>query len=182
VVAGHTLHFDAETDAWYADVEIDSAEAYFPFVRLALVRFQPISQPGAHASRLIFADFAQLTPDRYLTLTYVKTPRPAVEISLVGPGYEPQAGDRPEAHIEVRLEHPTVRHTDLGWEQEGDEVVLSRTSLPDGRIAWGGTLLLPEPCRHGTRLTVREFERFRQSATGAVRQRLVYADTVSVRP
>ena len=182
VVAGHALHFDAETDAWYADVEVDSAEAYFPFVRLALVRFQPISQPGAHASRLIFADFAQLAPDRYLTLTYVKTPRPAVEISLVGPGYEPQAGDRPEAHIEVWLEHPAVRHTDLGWEQEGDEVILSRTSLPDGRMAWGGTLPLPEPCRHGTRLTVREFERFRQSATGAVRQRLVYADTVSVRP
>ena len=182
IVAGHALHFDAEADAWYADVEIDSAEAYFPFVRLALVRFQPISQPGAHASRLAFADFAQLAPDRALTLTYVETPRPAVEISLVGPGYEPRPDDRPEAHIEVRFECQTLRNTDLGWEQRGSEVVLSRTSLPDGRMAWGGTLPLPDASDREARLTIREFERFRHPVTGSVRQRLVYADKVPLRP
>lgn len=182
VVAGHSLHFDRSADAWYADVEIDSEEAYFPFVRLALVRFQPISEPGAHASRLAFADFAQLAPDRYLTLTYVQTPRPAVEISLVGPGYEAQPDNRPEAHIVVRLESRILRHTDLGWEQQGDEIVLSCTSLHDGRMAWGGRLSLPRDCRSESRLTVREFERFREPGTGVVRQRLVYADAVSVRP
>ncbi len=181
IVAGHALHFDTEADAWYADVEIDSGEAYFPFVRLALVRFQPISQPGAHASRLAFADFAQLAPDRALTLSYVETPRPAVEISLAGPGYEPRAGDRPEALIEVRFECQTLRHTDLGWEQRGSEVVLSRTSLPDGRMAWGGTMTLPDDCEGEARVTIREFERFRHPVTGSVRQRLVYADAVPLR-
>jgi hypothetical protein len=182
VVAPHALHFDSDADAWYADVEVSTGEAYFPFVRLALVRFQPISEPAAHASRLSFADFAQLAPDRCLTLTYVKTPRPAVEVSLVGPGYEPRPDDRPEARIEVRLERPTPSRTDLGWEPQGSEVVLSRTTLPDGRMAWGGTLPVPDDCPDEARLAVREYEVFRQPATGVVRQRLVYADTVPIRP
>ena len=44
-------------------------ETYTPFVRLALVRYQPHALPQAKISRVVLADFAQLTPDRVATVT-----------------------------------------------------------------------------------------------------------------
>jgi hypothetical protein len=41
---------------------MDPGNAYFPFVRLALARFQPDSIPDAHLSRVILAEFIQLVP------------------------------------------------------------------------------------------------------------------------
>ncbi len=179
VVAGHALHYDASADAWYADIEIDTGAAYFPFVRLALVRFQPISQAGAHASKVSFADFAQLAPDRYLTLSYARAPRPGVAVSLVGPGYQPRAGDRPDAAVEIQLEKAGFRRSDIGWEPLGEPAVLTRASLPDGRMAWSGRLEMPEDADGELRLAIREFERFR-GPRGGERRRLVYADLVPV--
>ena len=43
--------FDADRGLWYCDIEIDTEAAYGPFVRLALVRYQPHSIPDAHLSR-----------------------------------------------------------------------------------------------------------------------------------
>jgi hypothetical protein len=180
VVAGHALHYEETADAWYADVEIDSGAAYFPFVRLALVRFQPLSQPGAHASKLTFADFAQLAPDRFLTLSYAETPRPGIEVSLVGPGYEPQAGDRPDAAIDIQLEKPGFRRTDIGWESVGDSTELARTRLSDGRMAWRGKLEIPADASGDLRIVIREFERFRDPGTDTIRQRLTFSDMVPV--
>jgi hypothetical protein len=179
-VAGHALHYEETADAWYADIEIDSGAAYFPFVRLAMVRFQPLSQPGAHASKLTFADFAQLAPDRFLTLSYAETPRPGIEVSLVGPGYEPQAGDRPDAAIDIQLEKPGFRRTDIGWESVGDSTELARTRLSDGRMAWRGKLEIPADASGDLRIVIREFERFRDPGTDTIRQRLTFSDMVPV--
>ena len=45
-VVGHEVEFDAERGLWTCDVELDLGEAYTPFVRLALARYQPSSIAG----------------------------------------------------------------------------------------------------------------------------------------
>ena len=69
VVAAHDVFWSPERRLWYCDIEIDAGDAYFPFVRLALVRYQPHSVDGAHLSRVVMTDFIQLAPDRTAELT-----------------------------------------------------------------------------------------------------------------
>ncbi len=86
-VAGYPVAFDPERQLWYADLTIDASETYAPFVRLALVRYQPDALPDARLSRVVLADFAQLTPGRAV----VVYPHPSnakilrVQISGVAP-------------------------------------------------------------------------------------------------
>lgn len=68
-IAPHDVYWDAERGLWYADIEIAHGQSYFPFVRLALARYQPSSVPGAHLSNITLADFASLAPDRWLSVT-----------------------------------------------------------------------------------------------------------------
>ena len=63
-VVGHEVEFDAERDLWICDVELDLGEAYTPFVRLALARYQPSSIAGAHLSAVTTAQIVQVTPER----------------------------------------------------------------------------------------------------------------------
>lgn len=72
-VAPHDLAYDAERRLWYADIEINFGSSYFPFIRLALARYQPASVPGAHLSNIVLADFMPLAPDRWLSVTHGST-------------------------------------------------------------------------------------------------------------
>lgn len=68
-VAPHDVFYDAERQLWYCDLQVQSQESYFPFIRLALARYQPTSIPGAHLSNVVLADFMTLAVDRWLTVT-----------------------------------------------------------------------------------------------------------------
>jgi hypothetical protein len=68
-VAGHRVQWDADRRLWYCDIEIDPGSAYMPFVRLALVRYQPNALDGAKISKVVLADFAQVLPRRRSTFT-----------------------------------------------------------------------------------------------------------------
>ena len=68
-IAPHDVHYDEERQLWYCDIEINSGASYFPFVRLALARYQPVSLTGAHLSNVVLADFMALTPSRWLSVT-----------------------------------------------------------------------------------------------------------------
>lgn len=67
-VVGHRVHFDAVRQLWWADIELDPGLAYMPFVRLALVRYQPHALPGARISRVVLDEFAQVLPRRRAVL------------------------------------------------------------------------------------------------------------------
>ncbi|NQX26614.1 hypothetical protein HQQ81_04515 [Microbacteriaceae bacterium VKM Ac-2854] len=69
VVVGHQPAFDAERGLWYCDLQLDGGSAYQPFVDLALVRYQPHSISGYHASAVVKPGFTQLLPDRTAALT-----------------------------------------------------------------------------------------------------------------
>ena len=70
-VVGYPVAYDKDRGLWYADIALQPGNAYFPFVRLALARYQPYSVPDAHLSPVVLADFVQLAPDRQATITTV---------------------------------------------------------------------------------------------------------------
>jgi hypothetical protein len=66
-VCGFETGYDHDRQLWYADLTLNTpGDTYAPFVRLALVRFQPHALADARISRVVLAEFAQLTPDRSL--------------------------------------------------------------------------------------------------------------------
>jgi len=103
-VAGHAVEYDKERKLWYCDIEIDLGTSYYPFVRLALARFQPKSVPNAHLSRVVLADFAQLAPDRTASIVFDKKNLKEIEVAVSGPGYKSSAAGRMGNQLEVTVE------------------------------------------------------------------------------
>jgi hypothetical protein len=72
-IAPHDVFYDKQRRLWYCDIEINSGSAYFPFVRLALARYQPVAVSNEHhLSNAVLADFMALAPDRWLNITQVE--------------------------------------------------------------------------------------------------------------
>ena len=82
---GHRVQWDGDRGLWYCDIELDPGRNYMPFVRLALVRYQPHSRPDAKVSRVVLAEFAQLLPRRALVLD---RSRNTIKLTLRGPAPE----------------------------------------------------------------------------------------------
>ena len=83
-VAAHAVQYDADRRLWYSDIYVSGGPAYYPFVRLALARCQPKSLAGCELSRLVLADFAQLAPDRVVTVAFDPTNADLLNISVLG--------------------------------------------------------------------------------------------------
>ena len=63
-VVGHRVHWDDQRGLWYCDIELNTGATYMPFVRLALVRYQPNAIPGQEVSKVVTAEFSQVLPRR----------------------------------------------------------------------------------------------------------------------
>ena len=68
-IAPHDVFFDAERKLWFCDIDLAPKSAYYPFIRLALARYQPVSVMNNHLSNIVLADFMTLANDRALTVT-----------------------------------------------------------------------------------------------------------------
>ncbi|WP_035850831.1 hypothetical protein [Kitasatospora azatica] len=70
-VVGHPVQFDEQRGLWYCDIELTGApeQTYWPFLRLALARYQPNSLPGLELSEAVLTDFVNLPTPRTVTLT-----------------------------------------------------------------------------------------------------------------
>ena len=55
-IAPHDVFYDDERQLWYCDIEVNWGTAYWPFIRLALARYQPVSLDGAHLSNIVLAE------------------------------------------------------------------------------------------------------------------------------
>ena len=86
-VIGHRVHWDDTRRLWYCDIALNPGAAYMPFVRLALVRYQPNALPGARISKVALAEFCQILPRRRARLTAQDG---TVKLTLRGPA--PQLG------------------------------------------------------------------------------------------
>jgi len=194
-VAGHTVGYDEERKLWYCDLDVNTGDSYYPFVRLALVRYQPNSVPDAHLSRVSLADFAQLAPDRQASITIDPDLPTQMAVSLCGPGYTASGVGKGTSEVEVSIE---TRRTDVpeevGWiPVPNGTFPLAVTKVRDSEIIWSGPVTLPEP--RGSkpfRLVIKEYERFAADAGGSVFlaaaavgrgstvRRLVYASVLEI--
>ena len=189
-VAGHPVGFDAVRKLWYCDIEVFSL-SYFPFIRLALARFQPDSVDGAHLSPAVIAEFAQLAPDRSASVVFdtvlaggqgasagVRT----VNVTVTGFSYNRAGNLAGTTGIRVTLEErdPKVPN-DLGWEAVGDPLTLSPQAVPGNETIWTGKGKVPK-AKAGSpqRLVIQEFERHRTGAGTTLAERVVYTDIINI--
>lgn len=92
-IAPHDVGWDEDRRLWYCDIEISPQGSYYPFVRLALARYQPLSVPGAHLSEVVLADFMTLAADRWLSVTGTANPLKR-QVRVYGKSYSSSSGYR----------------------------------------------------------------------------------------
>ena len=110
-VVGHKVAYDEARKLWYCDLTVDADSAtYSPFVRLALVRYQPYALVDAKLSRVVLADFVQLTPERAAMITADPNQPGRVRVVVSGPA--PQ-GPQPRIHDEPPVTEPVLRPTQI---------------------------------------------------------------------
>ncbi len=176
-VAGHTVGYDADRRLWYSDIEFTNADAYMPFVRLALARYQPSSIAGVELSHVVLADFAQLAPDRSASLTL--DPATPAKARLVVGGLAPQGPAAPVIEVAVEARVPGVT-SDLGWAPAPHTAATVTEDAPapskPASVLWSGTIAFAaEPDPGQFRVVVRESEVIEAATPGTSVNRLVYA-------
>jgi len=175
---GHHVFYDDQhgRKLWYCDIEMDTGEAYFPFVRLALARYQPQSLPGAHLSRVVLADFAQLLPDRSASVTFDPIDPTVLQLAVNGLTYDGPGASFVTATVQTQ----PPGGGDLAW--------VPLAQIPLDPHAFGGpdtlwTAQITLPAARGSRpfrLLIQEFEIFIKDVPGSRQRRLVYADVLTL--
>ncbi|MGB8385144.1 MAG: hypothetical protein WCG47_28540 [Dermatophilaceae bacterium] len=191
-VAGNAVAYDDVRGLYYCDITVDPQTAtYMPFIRLALVAYQPHALVDAKVSRVVLTDVAQLTPERILTITSDPARSGTWTWAISGPGPHQQEG---EPHTEVQVtvqERDANASSDLGWSDSADFAITTETLGPDpstvdflleaGTVTYRGQ----EPLASDRyRLLVTEHEVYEvdgsEPGTSGVGRRLVYAETVAL--
>ena len=205
-VAGFAPQFDEGRRLWFADLTINlPTETYMPFVRLALVRYQPHALADAKVSRVVLADFAQLTPDRSAMLTadphhprtlnvVISGVAPRGPVAVIQADPEPSNLSPRPTVIRVRVQqHDDAIASELAW-KDVPPAVATVTPKKDGPVAgnpdlaiWAGTVQFTnKPAAGEFRLLIEEREYISANYTevehGVVQQpgRLVYAEIFAV--
>lgn len=156
-VAGHAVHYDETTDRHFSDVVLDADDAYTPFVRLVLVRFQPYSVPGQAISSPVVVDHLQLSPDRAISVATPPDDPHRRQVVVTGIGPTP---GRTSITVAVEQAVPSLG-PELGWGPAPPAVATvtgSTVSPPTQAVLWRGEARLTDPSGAGLRLTVTERE------------------------
>ncbi len=205
-VVGFPVSFDPERRLWFADLTIKTEnDTYAPFVRLALVRYQPHALADARISRVVLADFAQLTPDRSVLITV--DPQAPRQLRVVVSGVAPQgpaaalkgeAAAIPLAPRPTQIQMRVQRHdgqiaSDLAWEdapattaQVAPLYDAPYPGQPDLEMWAGVVTFAPNRPPGRYRLLIEEYEHISADYTithgGARLQagRLIFAETIEL--
>ena len=170
---------------------------YCPFVRLALVRYQPHALDDARISRVVLAAFAQLTPDRAATghrrpassaHAADRRQRRSAQRTCRPAGPAPERPARP-THVQVRVQKRPPAGGELGW-QDAPAAEAGVTQLYEGQGLfqpdlglWVGTVTFTAaPAPGAYRLLIEEFEYISANyAEGrGAPGRLIYAEIIEV--
>jgi hypothetical protein len=186
---------------WFCDIELETGGIYHPFLRLALVRFQPDGMPtpadsslplDLRLSRVVLSDFIQLAPTRTASVTGDPTNPTQLTVAVTGPSYtnieEPGNAGRPAPRVVVSVQADFGDASGPLWVTQTEAALSRDTSAGTDHTAWSGVISLPIP--RGTRpmrLAIREFEPlptddFDRSQIDSSRfvERLVYADAIQI--
>lgn len=167
--AGHKVHYDKSRDLWYCDIILDDGNTYFPFVRLALCRYQPKSLPDAHLSPVILADFVQLTPNRTANVVFDPVLANEINVGIVGPSpYISSSDTRSKNIIEITLEiKAKTKNTELWIPVNSCPEILESELDFDNLHVWRKKIKLPHSRNsRDFRLIVKEFVIFFTSPDG----------------
>lgn len=189
-VAGHAVGFDETRDLWYCDIDIDTGATYFPFVRLALARWQPSSLGGLDLSPVVLADYVQLAADRVATvvpqLIIGRHSKPGYNVTLTGPSYDTTLTDQKGLRAQVTVQQRVQGLPGpLAWRSVGKPVELVRSVQSGPQVTFTGTVALPNGVTAAdARLLFEEFERVETDGKikGAPQfgNRIVYADAIEL--
>ncbi|MGA5760695.1 hypothetical protein [Nonomuraea bangladeshensis] len=180
------LVFDVERDRsgrCYCDIELSPGGSYYPFVQLVLVRYQAHSLPGLTSSAPVLADFAQLAPDRAVSLVKGVDGRYALTVSGVAPIHaELGTGNRIRVTAQERLPG-TIG--DVGWlPASGQVTVTPDPAAPAAPMLWSGTVTAPEgPMPNRFRLLIEEMETHRALSAGGeefLSERVIFVETILI--
>lgn len=92
-VVGYPAEFHPGRGQWFVDVALDVRDQLWPFVRLAVARYQPTSLPDCSLSPVVMTDWVQPLPARTATLS-----RPDVghvQLTVSGAAATYRGPDRP---------------------------------------------------------------------------------------
>ncbi|MEU4117068.1 hypothetical protein AB0F71_21530 [Kitasatospora sp. NPDC028055] len=164
----YPVEFDAEGDRWFADLDLAPvvASSYFPFVRLALARYQPYTLARVpDVSPVVLTEPVQLAPQRRLTVTR-SAGRASVVLEGLGPG-----GAGNTVRTELQVQDPGMPAPDgvTGW-----STVLTASAV----LGQTNVINLPDTGQRAQRLVVREFELEPVPTTGSPTGRPVFLDVV----
>lgn len=169
-VLGYQPEYDEASGRWFVDVAIHETPALWPFVRLAVARYQPHSIPGCELSAVALTSWVQPLPAR--TLTVSRTDAGHVQVTLTGvvswlrwdphgaPGLpgEQLSADSPTGEAATRAsrlqQSRTVRASvqsraagagDLEWQTVSSWLLLAVSVEENGgfRATWSGAINLP---------------------------------------
>jgi hypothetical protein len=186
-VAGHDVGFDASRGLWYCDIHVTdpngkSLTTYTPFIRLALARYQPFSNSGAHNSRVVQVDYAQLAPDRHVTLTGTGSTR---TVTITGRSPRATSSSTHANRIVALIEEKDTRIPDdeLAWNPATgptgfkNSVTMTATAVSSTTdfVTWTATVQLPAGNTKQLRLAFEEYERI---DGGLGKGRLAYTETI----
>jgi hypothetical protein len=195
-VVGFTPQFDESRGLWFADLTVNLGSTYAPFIRLALVRYQPHALDDARISRVVLAGFSQLTPDRAAMVTadphHPRTLR--VVVSGVAPrGPQPEGPGQPHpprpTHVAVRVQRRGAVSSDLAWDDVPPTVATVMQFYegpglghPDLGLWVGAVTFAAAPAPGQFRLLIEEFEFIsaNYSDQGKAPGRLIYAEIFAI--
>jgi hypothetical protein len=188
-VTGFMPTFDSATKRWFCDIDIDTGSAYQPFLRLALVRYQPSSLVGCHLSAPVMVDIVQTLPDRVATVV-TGSGGPSCTVTVVGPSYdaiaEPtqvrtDAAALARMTVRVQRRDAAIADDELGWVDDAGAAVELSVSRSAGVATWTGQVTRPEG-EGAQRMLILEEERWPTDADvggpGRMISKVVYAATL----
>ncbi|MER5796188.1 hypothetical protein [Streptomyces sp. NPDC001980] len=167
---------------WFCDLDLDTGDACLPFVRLALVRYQPESVPGAEISKTVLADLVRTLPDRELRVTLGDP----LTVSVSGPSWDPTGSLSPRITATLQRRNRLVDDDDLGWVTL-DDTTTQLTSV-DAESShtpfYTGQIPLPPGRRGPLRVLVLETEGIRPDVPISLTTPgpVIYCDTVELPP
>jgi hypothetical protein len=184
-IAAHKVEFDRDRQLWYCDLTVDTnTTTYAPFVRLALVRYQPYALQSVKVSRVVLSDFAQLTPERAATLTADPYQRGQLRLTISGAAANRWADDAIQSSdlVVVTLqEQDATLESDLAW-REVRAIQPGKLSTLNGLMVWTSQFSLADlPSSNRYRLLIREYELLpsdRINSSIVRDRRLIYSETV----
>ncbi|HOI49289.1 MAG TPA: hypothetical protein PK167_08290, partial [Prolixibacteraceae bacterium] len=207
-IVAYPVNFDEERQMWFCDLAIDPKTMYFPFVKLALARYQPYSvkKEGADVclSPVVFAPMMQLVPERQTTLRFKSDDQNSrFTLTVEGTIYNERQATWGNysflriSFLDSRIAQPIFGVIDDGVNEkkltdEGTEIKVTQANVTNNRFSVSKEFRLPREYKTAPfQVVIEEYERgpVKIPLAGQYRElleqseetdRLIYADVFKI--